>query len=308
MQAVSTQSVQRRMLLIFLAILLVLYAAAVATTGFSADVRGEIAATVLCVAGLGLAARPPLRGVRYWAAVVCMCAAPIATMLFHQVDVAQVWALTPLMFAAVFVRAWHRPVVARAVAVVLSAAAAAALYVAPAPSPVLWYLIFLVCIIGAAEVVGVLHATLVDAALRDPLTGVWNRAGVDRAVGELTARAVRRGEPVAVIVLDVDDFKAINDRDGHGAGDQVLAQLTRRWTERLPASAVIGRLGGDEFVVVLCAVDEDRAAAVAAGLCGVGPVHVSCGVAVSSGGAFPDLLATADDELYRSKRRRKAGP
>lgn len=304
------EAMQRRLLVALLAILLVLYGAAVVQAPLLADTRGEWIGAGLCVVGLGAAIGAGTHGARYLVAVTCLCAAPVITMLFHRLIVAQVWSLIPLMFAAVYVRTWHRPAVARIVAVALSAAAVAALWLAPAPAPWLWSVSFPVCILGAAEVVGVLHAALFDAALRDPLTGVWNRAGVDRRAGELVDRARRRNESVAVLLLDVDDFKAVNDRDGHAAGDTVLTQLARRLVAQLPDQAVIGRLGGDEFVVVLSGVDEGSARQIAGDLRGTGPVNVTAGVAVGrpvDGDGFTELLVTADDDLYRAKRHRNPG-
>ncbi|KQT57066.1 hypothetical protein ASG52_03050 [Methylobacterium sp. Leaf456] len=90
------------------------------------------------------------------------------------------------------------------------------------------------------------QAHLREAALRDPLTGAWNRAGL----GALAPRLLRPGN--AVIVLDVDHFKAINDQHGHGVGDRILTALVESAGTLLPASgAEIARLGGDEFVMVL---------------------------------------------------------
>ncbi len=309
-QSTVGEAMQRRMLVIFLAILAVLYSVAVLDAPLLADSRGEWIAAGLCLAGIALAIRAPMRGARYLVATACMCVAPVVTVVFHQLVVAQVWSLIPLMFAAVYLRTWHRAAVARTVAVLISAAVVAALWIAPAPAPWLWSVSFPVCILGAAEIVGLLHATLYEAALRDPLTGVWNRAGVDRQVGELIARARRRDDSVTVIVLDVDDFKGVNDRDGHAAGDAALAQLARRWSARLPGTAVIGRLGGDEFVVVLPGIGESRARDVAAELGGVGPVRVTAGTAtdrVSNPQAFTALLSAADDDLYRAKRDRGPG-
>lgn len=302
------EALQRRMLIVLLAILLVLYGAAAVQAPLLADTRGEWIGAGLCVVGLAAALGARTHGTRYVIAVSCMCAAPVVTIVFHRLIVAQVWSLIPLMFAAVYVRTWHRPAVARTVAVALSAVAVAALWLAPAAAPWLWSVSFPVCIVGAAEVIGVLHATLFDAALRDPLTGVWNRAGVDRRAGELVDRARRRGEPVAVLALDVDDFKAVNDRDGHAAGDAVLAQLAGQLVAHLPDQAVIGRVGGDEFVAVMSGVDEESAHRIAAALRGAGPARVTAGVAVGRPVDSHDLsalLVTADEDLYRAKRDRK---
>lgn len=302
------ETMQRRMLLVFLAILLGLYSAAAAPAPLLDENRGEWIAAGLSLIGLAAAFRAPTRGPRYVVAVVCMCAAPVVTMLFHRLIVAQVWSLIPLMFAAVYLRTWHRPAAARTAAMAIAGAAVAALWIAPAAAPWLWSVSFPICIVGAAELIGVLHATLFDAALRDPLTGVWNRAGVDRQAGELIGRARRRDDTVAVLVLDVDDFKSVNDRDGHAAGDDALGQLARRLVAELPRTAVVGRLGGDEFVAVLSGYDTRSARAVAAELSGAGPVRVTAGVAVgrpTDPDGFTALLVAADEDLYRAKRNRK---
>ena len=303
----SSEALRRRMLIGYLGILATLYGvAAVSSLGLDSS-RGEVAATALGLVGLALAVPGPLRGWRYVVVAACVCSAPLVALLFHDQPVAQVWAVIPLMFATIFLRTWHRPSVARALAALVAACAAAALLIAPAEVPALWTVFYAVCIIGAPEVFGLLNASLVDAALRDPLTSVWNRAGVDRQAGALIARAQRRAEPIAVIVLDVDHFKSINDRYGHAVGDRVLGDLAQCWTSRLPDSAVIGRMGGDEFVVVAAGYDEDRARALADALGSEHEVGVTTGVAV---GRFPDdatladLITSADEDLYRRKRNR----
>jgi diguanylate cyclase (GGDEF)-like protein len=300
-------ALQRRMLLGLLAVLLALYATAAVAAWDMASAHGERISALLCLVGLALAVRPPLGGPRYVLAVLCLCAAPMAAMLFHDIDSAQVWAVIPLMFSAIYIRAWHRPAHARMAAVGIALAAGATLAVAPAEVPWLWYVMFTVCIVAAAEIVGVLHATLYEAALRDPLTGAWNRTGVARHADDLLARVTRRSESLAVIALDVDDFKELNDRAGHAAGDRALAQLVRDWNSLLPAESVLGRLGGDEFVV-LAGVDEVRAAELARLLADVGPVKVSAGTAVgqpTDARALAALMSRADLDLYRVKRERK---
>ena len=299
---------RRRMLVIYLITVLVLYAVAIAAASGRSDVWGEWVAVALSAVGLLAALPRPLCGWRYTVALACACLVPLTPVLGHRELVAQVWALIPVVMMAVFIRGWHRPTTARLLAVLLAGALALCLWVAPAPAPALWYVLFPVCVLGSAEVMGLLLSALIEAALRDPLTTVWNRAGLNRELDELLPRARRRGESLAVIVLDVDDFKSVNDRDGHAAGDSVLIQLTRRWTRQLPPSAVIGRLGGDEFVAVLTGCTESAARAVADTLSGSGPVQVSTGVAVGSGtaaGSFPRLLTEADRDLYRQKNLRK---
>ncbi len=304
---------RRRILLSYLGILLTLYAVAVASSLGSHAVmlesRGEMVAVVLCAAGMLATIRHPLLGIRYLVAVTLMCAAPVVVLLFHEQSVAQVWALVPLMFAAVFIRTFHSVRATRVASALIALAAILGLLVAPAAVPVLWLFFFAVCIIGAAEVVGLVNAALLETALRDPLTSVWNRAGVHRQVGDLMAKARRRNESVAVIVFDVDDFKRINDSDGHAAGDRVLSHLTASWAAQLPESAVIGRLGGDEFVVVLSGYDQDRARLLADELTAGQVAGVTAGVAAGDAApaGFVSLLTAADDDLYHRKRGRRDG-
>lgn len=304
----SSEALRRRMLIGYLGILAGLYGMAAVSALDYPSSKGELAAAVLGLAGLTLAVPSPLRGWRYAVVATCVCTAPLVPTLFHELAVAQVWAVMPLMFAAIFLRTWHRAAVARAFAVLIALGAAAALLIAPAEIPSLWMVLYAVCIVGAPEVFGILNASLVEAALRDPLTTVWNRAGVDRAAGELIGRARRRGESVAVIVLDVDHFKSINDRYGHAVGDRVLGDLAQRWTGQLPDSAVIGRMGGDEFVVVVCGYDVDEVRALADALGNDQEVGVTTGVAVGRAvdddDILTDLITSADEDLYRRKRDR----
>jgi diguanylate cyclase (GGDEF)-like protein len=302
----SSEALRRRMLIGYLGILVTLYGVA-AVSSMDPSSRGELAASALGLVGVALAIPGRLRRWRYAVVAACVCASPLLALLFHDVPVAQVWAVIPLMFATIFLRTWHRPSVARAWAVLVAACAAVALLIAPAEVPGLWMVLYAVCIVGAPEVFGLLNASLVDAALRDPLTSVWNRAGVDRQAGALIARAQRRAEPIAVIVLDVDHFKSINDRYGHAVGDRVLGNLAQRWTSQLPNSAVVGRMGGDEFVVVVAGYDEARARTLADALGNRQEVGVTTGVAVgrSLGDApLADLITAADEDLYRRKRNR----
>ena len=93
-------------------------------------------------------------------------------------------------------------------------------------------------------------------ALKDPLTGVGNRLlAYDRLTHALSV-AGRRGTAVAVLYVDLDHFKQVNDQLGHAAGDQVLRQVSDRLTEVLRHTDTIARLGGDEFLIVCEDLDE----------------------------------------------------
>jgi len=153
-------------------------------------------------------------------------------------------------------------------------------------------------------------------ALHDGLTGLPNRALLlDHLAGAL-ARAGRQGTHVAVMFLDLDHFKEVNDTLGHDAGDRLLVDVARRLRRCLRETDTAARLGGDEFVVVCEGLAAPEQAAVSAGRIARtlrteihAPRHpitvtVSVGVATSRGSAAPaDLLRAADAAMYRAKER-----
>lgn len=154
-------------------------------------------------------------------------------------------------------------------------------------------------------------AELRHAALRDRLTGCWNRTHLEEIVGREIARLQRHGHPVAAILVDIDHFKAINDRHGHDRGDAVLVAFARVARDSLRATDVLGRWGGEEFLVLLpttglteaIATAERLRAAVAGHDFGIGaPVNVSLGVAAClSTDTWSDWFRRADRALYRAK-------
>jgi diguanylate cyclase (GGDEF)-like protein len=104
------------------------------------------------------------------------------------------------------------------------------------------------------------HATAHDAAVRDPLTGLLNRRYFDEAVETAFAAARRAGEPLSLIVLDLDRFSAVNNEHGHAAGDVVLRAVGRAIVANVRLEDTVARYGGEEFVVI--APRTDTAAAV----------------------------------------------
>ena len=150
----------------------------------------------------------------------------------------------------------------------------------------------------------------------DPLTSLWNRAGLDSILAREIAASSARGAPVSVAMVDLDHFKEVNDRYGHGAGDAVLAEVARRLRIAARPADSVARFGGEEFVVVLPECGEREAHSVADRLrsrIGSAPVvvgqslHVgvtcSVGVATAQPGEAPDLLLTrVDVALYDAKR------
>ena len=93
-----------------------------------------------------------------------------------------------------------------------------------------------------------------ETAELDALTGIANRASFSRQLDELLLRARDTGEGIAALLIDLDDFKTVNDTLGHAAGDALLVELSRRLIETVRPGDVVARLGGDEFAVISRAV------------------------------------------------------
>lgn len=96
-----------------------------------------------------------------------------------------------------------------------------------------------------------LHARNEYLAMHDELTGLYNRTMFCELLGQAVAQALRSGQPLALLLIDLDDFKAVNDGHGHQVGDRLLAEMAQRMRQALRAGDVLARLGGDEFAVLL---------------------------------------------------------
>jgi diguanylate cyclase (GGDEF)-like protein len=189
-------------------------------------------------------------------------------------------------------------------AVALASAGAAG--AAPGGFFVAW-LAVVVSVIALTETQARFTRSLRTAATTDPLTGVANRRAWEAEAGRHLARAARTGEPVSVAILDLDDFKEVNDRDGHGAGDTLLRELTAGWAGRLRQTDLLGRYGGDEFVLCLPATDEPGAREMLERLDATHAFAWSVGVAgVRPGDTLATVLARADADLYLQKRSGRA--
>lgn len=169
-----------------------------------------------------------------------------------------------------------------------------------------------------------LRGDLAHQAATDPLTGLLNRRALDRAAAQVLANCTA-GRPVSAIVIDLNDFKVVNDSFGHGCGDAALSAVARALSLGLRHSDFVGRMGGDEFVAILPETTLETACAMAAKLDeairairvsrGTGDFPGSVGISASFGCAQADpahltwarLLSRCDKHLYEAKRRRQNG-
>ena len=168
------------------------------------------------------------------------------------------------------------------------------------------WLLNIVATIAVTEVQGRLLNRLRHIATRDPLTGLVNR----REWLELTERAIahaeRRNEPLTLALLDLDDFKIVNDERGHHAGDELLVELTEAWNAQLRRSDVLCRYGGDEFALLLVGTDAANAERLLERLAAAHPAPWTGGTAEwTPGDTVDQLLHRADMVLYERKRARK---
>lgn len=161
-------------------------------------------------------------------------------------------------------------------------------------------------------------------AMTDPLTGLSNRRHALPRLDEMAAEAARTGCPLAVMVLDLDRFKAVNDRFGHAAGDAVLAQIARRLAQRMGPRDLLARLGGEEFLIVRPVPSPEAARAEAEALrqlvsatpvalpAGAGALHITASIGLAIAGprdsAAPEgmrsgtmLMGQADRALLTAK-------
>ncbi|MFA5006590.1 MAG: sensor domain-containing diguanylate cyclase [Candidatus Izemoplasmatales bacterium] len=160
---------------------------------------------------------------------------------------------------------------------------------------------------------------LMNMAQNDFLCNTYNRQYAFQLLDELLRQANEHGDALSILMIDVDDFKAINDRFGHAAGDAVLKSVAGTIRDQLGARDVIGRYGGDEFVIGLVGSGFEAAAFVArriqaavAGkslpLSDEGPLHLTVSVGIRTRAeetSLEELVCTADNNLYLAKKEGK---
>ena len=162
---------------------------------------------------------------------------------------------------------------------------------------------------------------LQHAAFHDPLTELANRRYLMERAEAAMADALRRGESVALMLLDLDHFKPINDQYGHSAGDQVLQTIAQRLHEHVRGNDLVARLGGDEFAVLICGADaEIQACEIAQRLLdalakpifyGATPLSVTISIGAALYPQHAQYLAglykAADEALYEVKKHGRSG-
>jgi diguanylate cyclase (GGDEF)-like protein/PAS domain S-box-containing protein len=156
-----------------------------------------------------------------------------------------------------------------------------------------------------------LRRELREQAIRDPLTGLFNRRFLEESMNQELARARRGNTGLGVVMLDIDKFKLLNDTRGHAAGDAALCGVARVLMENVRASDVVCRFGGDEFIILMPGASLNAATRKAQRLeqqLKIQQVECSTGVSTypDHGSTVAELLKTADAALYRAKAARGA--
>jgi diguanylate cyclase (GGDEF)-like protein len=161
-----------------------------------------------------------------------------------------------------------------------------------------------------------LQALLSEQVTRDPLTGLYNRRYLDTTLERELVRCRREGQPLSLMLIDIDHFKQTNDTYGHQAGDEVLKQLAALLTEQARAADVPCRFGGEEFLLLLPGMPQDvaleraeqwrRTFEATTFVFGEFRIHVTLSFGIATypghGTSAAALIRCADRALYRAKK------
>jgi len=212
---------------------------------------------------------------------------------------------TDYIWMGVYVSFFFSRTAARLHLTLIAAAFGAALLVNKHNVPAEAFVLMTASIIVASETIGRQSGRLRHEAHTDSLTGLLNRKGLATAAERAFTLADRTGIPLTIGLVDLDNFKQVNDLDGHAAGDRLLVEMTRTWSEELQPGDLFARLGGDEFLVVLVGSSDEEAARFFERLLFISPAQWSAGVIKRHAGEdLSACLARADNTLYDAKRSR----
>jgi diguanylate cyclase (GGDEF)-like protein len=163
------------------------------------------------------------------------------------------------------------------------------------------------------------HTAMELLSMQDHLTGAWNRRFLDENFATFARQCVEKKKAVHVAILDIDNFKGINDEFGHQIGDKILINVADTFIRLLSGRGRLVRLGGDEFLIAYCgddlddvievAINELQQGTIAAELTGDHSVTLSAGIASTEAGQLADLESlyrNADSALYAAKGNRTA--
>jgi diguanylate cyclase (GGDEF)-like protein len=267
-------------------------------------------ALLLAIGVIGLAGGAAfwLLGARTrWTAIhgaIALAGVLVGLLAWRSVSAVGIVGLGPVLIAiGLYAAHFFAPTAARLhVLLLLTVATAGAIAAGPGGFVVPWVVLVLATA-ALTETHGRLARSLRTAATTDSLTGVANRRAWEAEAARNLARAHRTGEPLSFAILDLDSFKVVNDREGHGAGDALLCELTAGWSRRLRGADLLGRYGGDEFVLCLPGTDEDGAWQVLQQLDETHTFPGSVGVATAGReDTLRSVLARPDAQLYLRKR------
>ncbi|GAA1698197.1 hypothetical protein GCM10009792_17790 [Microcella alkalica] len=277
-------------------------------SGHSVPLKLAAIVTAACLAAALLVLGERTPAWLLWSIVFVQVAFTATLISAAPTDGGAVSLMVGMLSAAVYAGFWGRRRMAAAVAAAVVVGGSLAVLVGGFSNvlPSAWAAIAVLAV-GITVVLQVLVSALEQQALLDPLTGVMNRRGLQTY---LSLRRTNR-RPLShrsIAVIDVDDFKQINDDLGHAEGDRVLRELAQNWVRGLRHDDLVVRLGGDEFVLVLSRVEPDATRELLARLQRESTVPWSYGVSSWPEGAdFDVCLDEADQRLLETKRARGAG-
>lgn len=292
-----------------------LAAGVVAATGLLDLITGSVNLStawtwIVIVLALGIAAVPLMLGPRFHPAaglVGCWIFAAITAVQVATGDgiVMAVNNLVLYPMIACYLGWFYRPSIARTTVAALFVFSAAALGVSDYHSAFTTWANLALASSFSLEAALYLRAKLDTQIETDPLTGALNRTGLAHQLFRELAGVGRHGTPLVLAAIDLDGFKAINDRLGHAAGDLTLVTVVDHLRSSLRVQDCIARTGGDEFVVLLPQTSLEQADQIMARVQADAPAPWSYGLAVADTHDTQDTLThRADQQLYAQKKQR----